>query len=248
MSKEHDDWNFKLRVIGTTPDTIPLERLGEYMKEFAKLLGTSSRPTFAGMKNESASTLARVQYPDRALLRIAQSKAEPTSNPGRALERIQGLIDSDKFPGAELRDRADNVIYLFKSSSMETPAIFTLNQTATIDGIVVGLVGADDTMHLHLRDWMDRDIKLIVTDEVMAREMLQYFRGPTLRVSVNGLWKRTDHGWVPENNKAKVISYEKLDDAPLTDIFKKFAAVPDNGWKQLSNPEAFLADLRGEEK
>lgn len=246
--QEEKDWDFKLRVLGTTPDTIPLERLGKYMVEFAKLLGSASEPTFAGTMKQSASTMAKVRYPEKALARIVQSKNEPLSNPGRALERIQELIDDDKLPGAELQDRRDNVIYLFKSSPMETPVTQTLIQTATLDGIVVGLVGADDTMHLHLRDWMDRDIKVIVTDEAVAREMLQHFRGPTLRVSVNGVWKRTDHGWIPENNKAKVVGFEKLDDAPLDEIFKRFAAVPDNGWRQMSNPQAFLADLRGEDE
>lgn len=227
-----------------------MERLGEYITEFASLLGAENKPVFAGVKNSSVGVLAKLPPGNEHLAhaRITHAKHNPTSQPGRHLHRIQSMVDADQLGDAQLLDYHDNVVYLFPVRPMEVSDQITLQQTGTVDGIVTGMVGADDTMHLHLRDWMDRDLKVIVKEETMARAMLQHFRGPTIRVTVQGQWKRTDHGWVPENNKATALSFEKLDDTPLTEIFKQFAAVPDNGWRDMKDPQGFLIELRGDDE
>lgn len=243
-------WSYTLRLLGRNPTEMSLERLGEYAAEFARLLGQENRPVFAGIRKASTGIRARVPQNKEHLVhaRITQAKQQPQSQPGRHLAKLQHMIDVDGVGDAELLNRDDNVIYLFPKRSMNTAAAPTLQQTGTVDGIVTGLVGADDTMHLHLRDWADRDLKIIVRDEVLARSMLQHFRGATLRVTVSGTWKRTDHGWVPENNKATAIGYEELDDVPLSQVLQAFASIPGNGWRSMKDPYAFLAELQGDDE
>lgn len=243
-------WSFTLRLLGRNPEQVTMDRLAEYMSAMANLLGTDNHPVLHGIKRASTGIQARLprEREHYAAARIGQGKNNPTSPPGRQLAKIQNLIDEDDIQGAQLFNRDQKIIALFTRQPVETIEQPTIQQTGTVDGIVTGLVGSDDTMHLHLRDWMDRDLKILVRDESIAREMLRHFRGSTLRVTVSGSWKRTEDGWVPENNKVSAQSYEVLEDTPLTEIFARFAAVPGNGWKEMEDPQRLLAELRGDEE
>lgn len=157
------------------------------------------------------------------------------------------MVGADGVPGAEIRDMADNVVYLFPRRAMPATITPTLTQSSTIDGVVTGMVGADDTMHMHLRDWADRDIKIIVRDVDMARQLLTHFRKGIVRVTADGLWKRTDMGWIPENNRCTAKGFDVLNEDPVDVILERFVAVPGNGWKTMKDPMGFLRELRGDE-
>lgn len=240
-------WSYQLRVMGMKPSNIPMDRLGLYMHEFAALMGTENSPVFNGLKSASVGVLAVVpeMRAHHVQARLVQARNDPSSRPGRHAAKLQDMVDADGVPGAEIRDRFDNVIYIFPRRIMETFATPTITQSSTVDGVVTGIVGADDTMHLHLRDWADRDIKIIVRDVNMARDLLTHFRKGTVRVTVEGLWKRTDMGWVPENNRCTAKAFEVLQEDPIDVIMDRFVAVPGNGWKKMKDPMGFLKELRG---
>ncbi len=240
-------WSYQLRLLGMSPSTIPMDRLGLYLQEFAALLGSENFPVFNGLKKASVGVLAIVpeMRSHHVHARLVQAKSDPGSRPGRHASKIQDMVDADSIPGAEIRDQSDNVIYLFPRRIMENAVTPTLMQSSTIDGMVTGIVGADDTMHLHLRDWADRDIKIIVRDVGMARDLLTHFRKGCVRVTVEGLWKRTDMGWIPENNRCTAKEFVALQEDPVDVIMQRFIAVPGNGWKKMKNPMGFLDELRG---
>lgn len=243
-------WTYQLRLLGMRPRTIPMERLGAYLQEFAGLIGAENTPVFNGLKDASVGVLALVpeEKSHHVHARLVQARTEPHSRPGRHAERIHDMIDADGLPGAEIRDRSDNVVYLFPPRAMELTTTATITQSGTVDGVVTGMVGADDTMHLHLRDWADRDIKIIVRDVEMARELLTHFRKGIVRVTVEGTWKRTDMGWIPENNRCTAKTFEALQEDPVDVIMQRFAAAPGNGWKKMKDPMGFLRELRGSDE
>lgn len=242
-------WSYQLRLLGMKPATIPMERLGLYLQEFAALMGAENRPVFNGLKDASVGMLALVpeMRAHHVQTRLVQARQDPNSRPGRHAARIHDMVDADGVPGAEIRDRSDNVIYVFPRRDMQTAAIPTITQSSTIDGVVTGMVGADDTMHLHLRDWADRDIRIIVRDVGMARDLLAHFRKGIVRVTADGLWKRTEMGWIPENNRCTAKGFDVLNEDPVDVIMERFVAVPGNGWKTLKDPMGFLRELRGDE-
>lgn len=243
-------WSYMLRLDGMKPSTIPMERLGLYLQEFAALVGSENLPIFNGLKDASVGIKALV--PDtrshHVQARLVQARTDPTSRPGRHAAKIHDMVDADGLRGAEIRDREDNVIFLFPRRAMETAATPSITQSAPVDGVVTGMVGADDTMHLHLRDWADRDIKIIVRDVEMARDLLAHFRKGIVRVTADGVWKRTDMGWIPENNRCTAKAFEVLQEDPVDVIMERFAAVPGNGWKTMKDPMGFLKELRGSDE
>lgn len=244
---ERKNWTFMLRLLRWDPDRVPMARLGEYIQEFAALLGDENHPVFKGVKKASTGLKAFVP-PGREHLsraRIVEAKSNPNSKPARHLRALETMLGDDLLQEAQIIDVHDNVIYLLRGVhdfNIECPRI---HQEGTVDGVVTGLVGADRSMHLHLRDSFDRDLRLTVYDVPLARELLLRFRIGSVRVHVRGDWVRTDTGWAPEASRCTVTRFEVLEDAPLTQVFEALSRIRGNGWKELEDPLRDWENLRG---
>lgn len=236
-----------LRIMRRNPDAMPMSRLGEYITKFAELLGAENKPVFRGIKKASTGLRAYTP-PDRthySRARIKQAKGDPASKPARHLHAIEEMLGVDSIAEAQILDENDNVIYVVFGHKEEDPSAERLFQEGWIDGVVTGLVGADDTMHLHLRDHFDRDLKLNIRDETLAREILTHFRIGSVRLCVRGTWVRTENGWSPEASKCTVQMFEALEDTPLSQVLGAAARVKGNGWQQLKDPIGEWANIRG---
>jgi hypothetical protein len=245
MSKPN--WTYMLRILQRNPERIPMDRLGEYIRQFAELLGTENQPIFKGIKRASTGLKAaipqgRVQY---AHVRLVQAKTQPDSKPAKYLANIEEMLGADSIKEAQLLDASENVVYLFHGIADEKESTSRLTQVGSVDGVVTGLVGADDTMHLHLRDYMEHDLRLVIRDEEMARALLLQFRTGVVRVHVHGTWIRTDSGWLPEASKCSVDRFEVLEETPIGEVFAQLASIENNGWKDLPDPMAQWEALRG---
>lgn len=236
-----------LRILQRNPDRIRMDRLGEYIRQFGELLGSENAPIFKGIKKASTGLKAAIpaERQHYAYLRLVEAKQNPSSRPARALQSIEDMMGKDCIKQAQLLDSTGNIVYLLQGHFEDTDKIGTLYQQGTVDGTVTGIVGADDTMHLHLRDHFDQDLKLVIRNEGLARELLQRFKKGYVRLNIHGSWHRTDFGWAPESNKCTVDSFDVLDETPLQDVFTEIADIPGNGWKSLDDPVFTWEALRG---
>lgn len=242
-------WTYMLRIPGGSPATLPMDRLADYLKEFAELLGLENKPVFVGIKNASIGLKSKVpaRRRERAWKRIQEAKYKPASRPGRHLKSIESMLGRDGFRTAELRDNTDKVLCLFRSEEQLSMHTISIKKRGDVDGVVTGLRGADDTMHLYLRDQLSRDHSLVVRDETLARDLLRHFRTGLVRLRVHGSWQRTEDGWVPESGKCVVDGYDELDQTPAAEVMASLIAIPGNGWVDVEDPEAVWRELRGVE-
>jgi hypothetical protein len=240
-------WAYKLRLMKRKPSQIPMDRLADYIRHFADLLGKDNKSALVGIVKQSTGLLAYVPEDRKPYIhqRIEQAKNEPESQPAKYLHKIEGLLSIDQISEAQLLDSSDNVVYLFRGASSQEDQTYRIYQSGSVDGVVTGVVGADDTMHLHLRDLFDNSLRLIIRDEVLARKLLLYFRAGILRLYVHGTWVRSDSGWIPETNKCSVERFEELEITPASEVFSQVAASPGNGWARMDDPLQFWKSIRG---
>ena len=241
-------FSFMLRLLNRDPDRVPMAHLGEYIQEFAALLGEENRPVFKGIRKASIGCLAAVpvELTHLSRARITQAKNDKTSKPGRHLRAIETLMGKDAIGKAEILDERGNVIHvIFGIQPEPTVSNERLYQEGTVDGWVTGLVGADDSMHLYVRDHFDRDLRLIVRDDALARKILTHFRAGIIRLCVRGTWLRNENGWAPETSKCQVLSFEPLEDTPFGEVLAAAARVPGNGWAEMKDPMATWENIRG---
>lgn len=240
-------WSFMFRMLKRNPDRVPMDRLGEYLRVFADLLGTENCPVFKGVKK--ASTGLRAYVPDdridsvQARLKLVHSPDD--SRPARIAAQLEAMLGDDGIKEAQLVDAHGHVLRYFHGAVAANEELLRVWQEGSVDGTVTGLVGADDTMHLHMRALDGHDVKVVVRDEALARDVLTHFRNGLVRMVVKGHWVRGSVGWYPETNKCVLKSFEVLDQAPLSEVLREFAAVPDSGWQSLQRAEDYWRELRG---
>lgn len=243
----HARWTYMLRLLRRNPDRIRMDRLADYMREFAKLLGTENQPIFRGIRAASTGIQAAIPpaHQRAAYIRLQTARSAPDSKGAQALRAIEAMMAQDQIKHAEMLNASRKVMFHLDAPAINDPVEAQIQQAGTVDGTITGIIGADDTMHLHLRDYLGRDLRLVVRNEDLARHLLSHFRLGVVRVFVHGTWIRTDQGWVPDNNKCTVDRFEALEDTSPLEIFDAIRAIPGNGWKDLPDAAAAWRELRG---
>ena len=241
------NWTYTFRIMKRNPDQVPMDRLGQYICEFAELIGKENKPIFKSVTKKSTGLAVKV--PEDRISHVSDrffdAANDPISKPGKVMSKLKDMLLEDGLQQAQLIDSDNNLIYLFESRAEEAEKVEKIHQYGFVDGVVVGLVGADATMHLHLRDSFNRDLRIIVKDEGLARQLLTKFRNGVVRLSIHGVWVRTENGWVPQASKCTVDSFESLDESDLASIFDELRAVPDNGWSKIEDPLKQWEEIRG---
>lgn len=244
MSEEKKTYLF--RILEKSPKQIPMDRLGEYICAFASLIGKENLPTLDGIQVSSTGLPSlvpdnRCEFVDK---RIEEAANDPQSNPGLAALRLDKMLFEDGVT-AKLYNRQKNVIYVFKGHQDDLADEISVIQSGCVDGVVVGLQGADKTMHLQIKNVANKTQRFIVKDEELARQLITQFKNGSVRLNVYGKWINSIDGWLPEPNKCVVQSFEVLDDLSLVDIFTTLRAIPNNGWSQIENPVKLWEEIRG---
>jgi hypothetical protein len=240
-------WTYMLRIKGRNKTRVPMERLGEYIRDFALLLGSENKPIFKGIQDASIGLRAEVPVTrtPHVHLRLVKAKSNPESREGKALARVQNTLDEDKVEEAEILDSSNNILYTFHGTPANDETVHRVMQAGVVDGLVTGIKGVDDTMHLFVRDHLDRDMTLLIKDENLAREILKYYRSSILRFNVDGAWIRSDSGWIPEVSRCTIIAFDVLDGTPISEIFDTLRNIEGNGWARIAKPMDLWKDIRG---
>jgi len=223
-----------------------MDKFVEYVREFSALLGNDPDVRFAGLVKGSAVLRACVagQAESGVRVRLLQAKTLPDSPAAGQAQKFGRILLRDGLR-AELLDRKNNKILEFDGvvASNEPAKEVIVQDSGTIDGIVVGIEGADDTVHVRLRDMDGSEARVIFRDLAQAREMARRFRGAPVRVHVHGTWKRSPDG-VWATNKVYADHFEDLDEESALEVFEKLRSIPGNGWSDIENPLDAWRSLR----
>lgn len=246
MSRQAD-WDLALRIRGLRPRDMSLARLAAYLEAWSALLGEGSAARFAGIR--SGSTVLRAKLPGEdvaaAKSRLATSSALRPSDTTKAQDRVVKLLAEDQAE-AKVEDREGAVILIFPRQTLVEPQPTVVQDSAIVDGVVVGLAGQDETSHVRLLDANGEIHRVTVRNMVDARRLGHHFRSDPIRAHVHGTWIRTAEGaWEP--HALYLDRFEELGQEPASEIFDSLAAVPGNRWKTLENADALLAALRSGE-
>ena len=115
-----------LRILQRNPDRIRMDRLGEYIRQFAELLGTENSPTFKGIKKASTGLKAAIpaEREHYARLRLVEARTNSESRPARVLKSIEDMMGKDSIKEAQLLDSVGNVVYLLRGHVEEPDNLY----------------------------------------------------------------------------------------------------------------------------
>lgn len=241
------EWDYALVLKGVTPSRLPMSKLADYLRDWAALLGEGNRPIFRGVTRGSVVLKARVDE-DRKTetkVRLLQAKSQPDASAARYVEALNKSMRRDELAG-QIVSRQGDVIMELNQVAVHEPneREYTLSDAGVLDGVVVGIGGTDDTVHVRLQESSGAVWSIALRDFSLARQLAKHFRADPIRVMVHGTWKRTGSGiWEPFNLFTE--GFEELDSRSAKLIMDELRAIPGNGWATLDNGAAFWADLRG---
>lgn len=238
---------YTLYIQAYSPETIPMARLAEYMQRFAKMLGHENAVHFEGVKPGSTQLAASIEHEQvpkvRAQLnQIAQGEAPPDI--AKAQDELDRLLAGDNATGFIYEDDDQGAkIIAFPGISRPVPVSYgPFTEEGTLDGVLISIGGADQTVHLQLQNG---DVKYtgLDTNRDIARRLAKHLYEP-IRVSGSGRWFREQDGtWTLK--RFKVASFEVLKRVDLRAAVDELRAIEGGDWKTMDNPIAALKALRG---
>ncbi|PZQ48765.1 MAG: hypothetical protein DI556_13180 [Rhodovulum sulfidophilum] len=239
---------YTLHIGAYSPETIPMARLAEYMRQLAAMLGHEAAVHFDGIRDGSTQLVSRVdheQVPKVGAVLDALMRGEGAPEAVKAQGEIDRLLADDNATGYLFEDNDPGAeIIAFPGVTRPRPVSYgPIRQEGTLDGILVSVGGADKTIHIRLQHG-DMKYSNIDTDRETARRLGKHLFEP-IRVFGVGSWFREEDGtWALR--RFKVDSFEALKIDDLRDVIQELRQVEGSEWRAQKNALARLRDLRDE--
>lgn len=246
-SEEYEFW-----IDAYSPDDIPMQRLGEYMAQLGRLLGSQDRVHPGPLKGGSTILPVRVEREavPKVFSRIESVKrAEAPKDVVQANVTLNAMLREDNAVGAFRRvtqkhaaNEPEAVLLRFPGREIPKPQkVGPFSEPATFKGELVRLEGADATKHISVRDAQERLWVGYMNRELAVRMRAHLFEW--IMVTGDARWIRTEDGqW--ELSSFHVTNFKPLAKDTLEDDIKALRDVPGNEWKNMDDPIGFIREQR----
>lgn len=236
---------YTLRILNSSPDTLPLARMALYLQEMANLLGARERVHFEKVVKSSASlrVWAEDGVADEVRNRVDLAINAPDKAPKEAvasLRKIDDLLYQDGKK-AQLKNPQNVVIYPFPGSSRLRREPIVVEDDCAVIGQVIKIGGRDDSIPLLLVDSDGSEYQCTVMGKELAKEISSYYLGGPIEVSGRAKWKKLEDGsWLMDSLKVK--SFTPLCD-DWDEAFEHMTRLS-AGWSDIEDVLARCAEIR----
>jgi hypothetical protein len=242
--KRKDTQVFRFKIDAYSPETMPLERLAEYLKELATLFGESNSVHLIRIEKSSTVPVLLVEREaDTKVRENLDSVVRKDAPPERmkAFEKIDEMLRRDNAVGKVVAPEGSNVIAFPGRELVLPPTYGPLNQAGFIIGTPILVGGKNDPVPVHIEDQQGVTYDCLARRGV-AREIAPYLFETVVRADGQGRWVRKPTGeW--EMRKFTIHSVRPLKDEPLRDSVRRLRALPAK-WKEIEDPLGELEDIR----
>ncbi len=240
-----DGREYRFLIDAFRPETLPMERLAEYMTDLAKVLGEPGSVHFVRL--DPGSTVLVQTIDEEAEPRVRHRAREACSGFGPAdavdaYKRLNRRLLDDNAVGTLSDDKGTNVVE-FPGRNLAEPVTFgAFNQVGSLDGTVIRIGGVNKQVPVTLETSDGAQIHCTATRE-LAKTIAQYIFGPEIRVHGTGRWFRDKTGqWKLERFTAG--RFEILDGEPLSAVVARLRDIQGNEWPEVEDPWAELKQER----
>jgi hypothetical protein len=215
-------------IPGYTPETMPLNRLIEYLQQMSVVLGDPENLHLIAINEGS---VAPVLHAPKAVVIEAKDRAgriqrgDGTRKQVDAYNRIRRMLRRDARDAGRpaVLSSANKVILEIPVAPDDLGVLSGIRQATTIDGQLIRVGGAGDDAALQVQDLQGRIMSGFTAKRPVAKELAKLMWEP-VRLSGIGLWARSGEGeWVLE--RMQVQSYERLEDEELSLVIERMRSL-----------------------
>jgi hypothetical protein len=244
-----DTKTFLFRIDKCTPETLPMARLAEYMRQFAIVLGETDRVHFEKVVAGSATVRALVEYAAVPAVNMRVRTASAGRGPNEAifaLGALDKMLAADDSSGSirriEADEREEEMIRLLGADRELAPVFGPISQATTLDGKVIRVGGRQQEVPVHIETRTGIESHCFAT-RAMAKEFGKRLFDGEFRFYGDGKWLRDETGkW--KLQRFNITRFEPLDESTLSDALMSLRAIEGRDWSK-TDPWAELRELRG---
>lgn len=241
MSGGHE---YKFKIDGFTPETIPMARLAEYMADIAAILGEQHSVHFVRVERGSTEVIQTVDY--EAVPKVANRveqvrKGNPPNDAKAPLENINKRLKLDNSTGVLCGHDGAEIIQ-FPGRNIVEPTVFgPFTQEGSLDGEVIVVGGRADIVPVHIKQ--GDTVYNCKASRDLAQQLAMHLFESEVRVFGSGRWFREQDGtWTLQSFTIK--SFELLENEPLSAVVTRLRKVPGSGWADIDDPWSELIRIR----
>jgi hypothetical protein len=238
-----------LHIQGVNIDNLSLEDVGDYLSDFAGLLGKDVSPKYHSIKRGSLTISATVPVEREIdvktrgfLLRTGDAPEDAV----RARERLSRRLGINRAKRATLLDSSNGkVIEIPVEKPGETaPPVPSVLRAGSLQGKVIRIGGRQDIVSVEVQD-ADGFVYLCKATRDIAKKLARDMFDPAVRIHGTGRWRRTEEGvWRVED--FMISHHEVLNDSSFADTINRLRAIP-AAWKDASDPYSDLQKIKNGE-
>jgi hypothetical protein len=208
-----------------TPETMPLDRLLQYLREIAELFGVAHDMHLVRIERSSTTPVFKMKLAVADAARkhvglIRQGKG--TARQQRAYQQIRQMARRDGDGLVSLNDR-HGVILDFPPEP-DTAEITDVRQATTFDGVLLRIGGSGENIPILMQGLGGETHAGFTAPRSLAKQMARQIFEP-VRVSGIGSWDRSASGtWTLV--RMLIQSYEPLEAEELGDVMARLRAAP----------------------
>lgn len=233
----------KFHIDAYTPETIPLERLAEYLYHLSIVLGERQSVHFDRLESGSTQPVVRVDF--EALPKVRKRASAVRNNEGpeearRAKARLDQMLADDNASGELVTDRGSRLLYFPGKKRHAEQEYGPVTQPGTLDGVPIVIGGENDPVPVHLED--GPIVHNCLASRLVAKDLTRFLFSTPIRATGVGRWWRDGTG-VWQMKQFRIEGFAELRAGDLGEVAKRLHRI-DAKWKTQSDPVNQLVQLR----
>jgi hypothetical protein len=220
-----DGEEYRLKIEAYSPDTMPMERLAEYLAKLAEMLGEGNAVHFVRLEPGSTSVVHRIER--EAIPKVRHRTAAVRRGIGprdavRAYKKINRMLIEDNGTAVWRDEKTSADLIVFPGKEDVAEQMTGIRQHGSIDGEVIRIGGHQRLIPVTLKA-DDKEITGCWADRSTAKALARCLFEP-VRLFGTGRWNRNDDGkWCLDI--FRIVGFKKLRDVPLTDALNELREI-----------------------
>lgn len=238
--------HYDFRIDSLTPETLRLSRFVDYVDALRGIFDAGDEVYFHQVRKGSA--VLEFAAKGKAAARI-EKRLGLLGTADMPVEMAVQWTNINRFlrrDGASARlSRKGGKKVLAQFAGIRTPLAqeAIVYENGTLDGIIVGVKGVDDSVPVWLKT-DDGIVQKCNAKREIARQLAPLF-DEYVRVAGKGKWRRgDDRRWTLE--EFDIQSFDRLDETPLDKLVQDIQAIKGNGWNDLEDAQVQWRELRAD--
>ena len=238
---------YRFQIDAFTPQTIPMSRLAEYLKDLATVFGQEKNVHLSKIEGGSTVPVVLIEWEAEPKVRERLKAIKHKEAPVEALDAAKDIdrkLAEDNAKAAII-DPVGTKIISFPGRERATKLEFgPISQPGVFQGVPIRIGGENDPVPVHLEDGQQKYI--VLARRALAKDMAPYLFTNVIRVEGSGRWVRhADGEW--EMLAFHATTFRLIDDKDIRSSVAELREIPAS-WKNLDDPLAALERIRRGEK